>query len=490
MEERRKLHLKSVVRIMVVFSVFLLLCSALYAQDAKQVFFQEADQALQQANMINAKIYSPTQYSKAMEYYRKAEKGFEKGKELENIRKQLKLAAVYFLKSAETSKIAKSELSECIAARNDALSADAPVFRNKEWTKAEDEFNGAVKAIEDGNIKKGKKTAKNAQNLYKKVELESIKAHYLDEAQKLMEYADDKDVKKRAPATLKRSKDFIVRAEDLLAHNRYDTDQARQLAQEAKYEAEHAIYLAGTIRKMQQEDKTIESIILDAENQIQKISDVLDMKSRFQKGYDKPIKQIIDKIEKLQREDENLAQSLSDAKEQVKSLSAQVVQMESKLGELKSKEASLSKIMQRQKLAQNKYEKVKALFNPDEAKVQRISNKVTIRLYGLTFKVGASVIEPKYFSLLGKVQKAIAVYPNCSIMIEGHTDSWGNDQQNLKLSTERASAVKEYLISSSEIGIERIKAIGMGESKPIATNETKQGRKKNRRIDIIIIPAE
>jgi len=490
MEKRRALLVKSAVEILFIFSLFLLISSTLFAQEAKQVFFQEADQALQQANMINAKIYSPKQYSKAMEYYQKAEKGFEKGKELESIRKQLKLATVYFLKAVETSKIAKSELSECIAARNDALSADAPVFRNKEWTEAEEEFNGAVKAIEDGNLDKGKKTAKNAEELYKKVELESIKAHYLDEAKKLLKYADDKDVKKRAPATLSRSQDYIVRAEDLLAHNRYDTDQARQLAQEAKYEAEHAIYLANTIKKMQQYDKTIESIILDAENQIQKISDALDMKARFQKGYDEPIKQIINQIEKLQRENENLAQSLSDAKEQVKSLSAQVVQMKSKLGELKSKEASLSKIMQRQKLAQDKYEKVKALFGPGEAKVQRIGNKVTIRLYGLTFKVGASVIEPKYFSLLGKVTKAIAVYPNCSIMIEGHTDSWGNDKQNLKLSTERANSVKEYLISSSEIGPDRIKAIGYGESKPIATNETKQGRMKNRRIDIVIIPAE
>jgi len=465
-------------------------CSGtLMAQEAKQVFFQDADQAMQQAKMINAKVYSPEQYEKALEHYQKAEKDYSRGKGLDNIRKQLKLATVYFLKAVETSKIAKSELNDCIAARNDALSADAPVFRNEEWLQAEKEFNDAVKSVESGNIEKGKKSGVKAQELYKQVELESIKAHYLDEAKKLLAFAKEKDVRKRAPASIQRARDYIVRAEDLLAHNRYDTDQARQLAQEAKYEAEHAIYISDRIRQMEEDDTTIETVILDAESHIQKISDVLDMKARFAQGFDEPIAKITQHIDALQKENENLTQNLSDVREQVKSLTSQLSKMESKLGELKSKEESLSKIMERQKLSQNRFETVKSMFTQEEARVQRVGTNVTIRLYGLTFKVGASVIEPQYFGLLGKVKKAIDVYPNCTITIEGHTDSWGNDQHNLKLSTERANAVREYLVSSSDIEGTRLESIGMGEAKPIATNETKQGRKKNRRIDIIIVPA-
>ncbi|RKY81664.1 hypothetical protein DRQ07_03455 [candidate division KSB1 bacterium] len=472
------------------FLLILMVHTLVFSQEAKRVFFQDADKALQQAKMINAKIYSPKQFAKAQEYYNKADKGYSQGKNLETIRKQIKLATVYFLKAVETSKIVKTELSECIAARNDALAADAPVFKKDKWDEAEHEFNNAVKAIEDGNIEKGRKSGKKAMDLYKKVELESIKAHYLDEAKKLLEFADKKDVKKRAPESIKKAKDYIIRAEDLLAHNRYDTDQARQLAQEAKYEAEHAIYISDTIKKMEQQNKTVESVILDAEAQIQLISDALDMKARFLKGFGEPVAKIISQIEQLQKDNENLTQQLEDTKEQVKSLDSQVIQMKSKLGELKSKEATLSKIMEKQKAAKDQFNKVKALFAEDEAKVQRVGTNVTIRLYGLTFKVGASVIEPKYFGLLGKVKKAIAVYPGCKIKIEGHTDSWGNDAHNLKLSTERANAVKQYLISSSEIEESRITSIGYGESKPIATNETKQGRKKNRRIDIIIIPSE
>ena len=75
-----------------------------------------------------------------------------------------------------------------------------------------------------------------------------------------------------------------------------------------------------------------------------------------------------------------------------------------------------------------------------------------------------------------------------NVTIEGHTDSYGGDQLNMQLSTDRAAAVKQYLLANMGIEPYRIQAVGYGEDRPIANNETAEGRAKNRRIDIVISP--
>jgi OOP family OmpA-OmpF porin len=91
---------------------------------------------------------------------------------------------------------------------------------------------------------------------------------------------------------------------------------------------------------------------------------------------------------------------------------------------------------------------------------------------------------------VGELQKAIAFvkkYPGHSISIEGHTDSMGSDKYNQALSERRAAAVKEYLVKNGGAGASQIKTVGYGESKPVAANTTKEGRFKNRRVEILIL---
>jgi len=69
------------------------------------------------------------------------------------------------------------------------------------------------------------------------------------------------------------------------------------------------------------------------------------------------------------------------------------------------------------------------------------------------------------------------------VIATGHTDSIGSDQYNQRLSERRAQAVKDYLVSKG-IPASKVTTIGKGESQPVATNKTKEGRQKNRRVDI------
>jgi outer membrane protein OmpA-like peptidoglycan-associated protein len=99
------------------------------------------------------------------------------------------------------------------------------------------------------------------------------------------------------------------------------------------------------------------------------------------------------------------------------------------------------------------------------------------------FKLNKAIIEARSFPLLDNVASILKGHPELkAVRIEGHTDSQGDDTSNLKLSQARAEAVRDYLVKK---GVEagRLTPLGYGEARPIATNDTKEGRAKNRRVE-------
>jgi outer membrane protein OmpA-like peptidoglycan-associated protein len=106
----------------------------------------------------------------------------------------------------------------------------------------------------------------------------------------------------------------------------------------------------------------------------------------------------------------------------------------------------------------------------------------------LSFDSGQSAVAPEFRPLIQKVRDAADVFPRSLIVIEGHTDSFGSDEANLTLSRARAEAVGAFLTNELGVAAYRVRAMGFGETQPIANNETPQGRTRNRRIDVRIEP--
>lgn len=459
-----------------------LLFSSLYAQDLRINLFREADAAMKETRANQGALLAPKAYEEAMEYYREAENNFKDGENLDDIRKQLNAAVAFFVKADEAIKLARVTFVNVLTAREDAMKVESADFAKEKWQEAEEKFNEAARELEGGDVNDAKEEAAEAETLYRRAELDAIKTHYLAETRKLLKKADELDVEDQVPQTLKKAKELVEKAEKELKENRYDKDVPRSLAQQAKYEAKHAIYLSETIKKLKDNDMKFEDLFLLSEEPLRKIAAQIDLVAKFDEGYGKVTNQIIDYIGSMQ-------DSTAEMTQQLNRLNQELTAIKQQIGGMSEEKTKLQQMLAARQRINEKFDQIEKIFAKNEARVLLTTdNKVIIRLEGLNFAVGKSVIEPKFFGLLTKVQNAINTFPGSKIVVEGHTDSHGSDQLNQKLSQERANAVRAYLLANMSVDASMMQAVGYGESRPIANNETAVGRTKNRRIDIVIQP--
>ncbi|MDW3191183.1 MAG: OmpA family protein [Cytophagales bacterium] len=111
---------------------------------------------------------------------------------------------------------------------------------------------------------------------------------------------------------------------------------------------------------------------------------------------------------------------------------------------------------------------------------------LALALEGVKFQSGRSVILNSSLLVLDKVVEVLNLHPGYRLKISGYTDSSGNADSNLKLSDDRAHAVEQYLIDKG-IAANRLEAKGFGIENPIASNDTREGRAKNRRVEFEIV---
>ena len=113
-----------------------------------------------------------------------------------------------------------------------------------------------------------------------------------------------------------------------------------------------------------------------------------------------------------------------------------------------------------------------------------LQQKGRAAIYGIAFDFNMATIRPEAAPVLGSVQTLLTSHADLRVGIEGHTDSIGTATYNQKLSTDRADAVKVWLVAHG-IDAVRLDAAGFGDTKPVADNATEQGRAQNRRVELV-----
>jgi outer membrane protein OmpA-like peptidoglycan-associated protein len=112
--------------------------------------------------------------------------------------------------------------------------------------------------------------------------------------------------------------------------------------------------------------------------------------------------------------------------------------------------------------------------------------KQPISFHSVYFDFDKSTLKPEAMAELDRAAKIMLDNPYVTLELQGNTDSIGTDSYNMKLGDRRAEAVFDYL-KSKGVAANRLKTISLGESKPVSSNKTAEGRTENRRVDLIIV---
>ncbi len=129
-----------------------------------------------------------------------------------------------------------------------------------------------------------------------------------------------------------------------------------------------------------------------------------------------------------------------------------------------------------------------ALATSEAASLRREGDLLAITLKGdVSFDLNSDIVRPGLYSELDRIAQIMIEYPQTTILVEGHTDGTGTEGYNQQLSERRAANVKNLLVQRG-VPAYRINTLGCGESRPVATNATPEGRQMNRRVQISIQP--
>lgn len=479
---------------------------------AAQINSLENDMGAARKDQIN--VLSPTWFAKAETSLTSAKKGLEGGESLSEILKNVAVGRAQLQQAGEMAKVSKATLPEAIKARDLAMAAGATTF-GRDFGEVEESFLDLTKAIENNDLDWARRHQGRVVNAFDQLELRAIKEKTLGEARDLIDNAERKGAKKLAPGTLTVAKRKLAEADAFISGQRYQKEKLQQVASDVVFHARRLVQITQESEKV----KTMqpEQITLWVEGILGRVTEKLAAPDMRNENFTVQEENILGSIDGLQKDQKFLAEKVKIQQAEIETRKKELADLrESTRKQLASlDEASQKKIAaldeasrkqiaalkgeaaqvraEKERLAaerefQLKFNDVRTFFAPDEAEVYKEGNHLVIRLRAIRFPVGKAVIMPDNYGLLSNVQRAIRTFGEPDVTVEGHTDSTGTKALNDHLSQQRAEAVRSYLVANGTLPEDRIFAVGYGPSRPLATNDTEEGRAINRRIDLVITP--
>jgi OOP family OmpA-OmpF porin len=361
-------------------------------------------------------------------------------------------------------------MREVLAIRQQALAAGADKLQQERFKELEDDLRNATRDVERGDLEEAKEKRPALMNGYSQLELSSVKKDATQAAKADIEKARGKLAHKYAPKTLKLAEEELQLAVSVLEANRGDTQKARIHALRASWLAERSIEIVELVKDFDQRDYSPEDVILWYQEQLSTINQPRGEELPFNEPNHQVIKLLQSQVTALINVEAQLALLQEVEKETRKELENRM-----QAAERASREA------------QARYDQIQAMFTEAEANVYRQGHNVLLETHAFYFPVGGSEVQSENYDLLNKIVKAIKVFPAPQVVVRGHTDATGSDQNNLRLSQQRAEKVAAFLGKLGGIDVKSIRANGYGESRPVASNETEAGRALNRRIEVLIV---
>ncbi len=371
-------------------------------------------------------------------------------------------AATQGLQSLATAnqhaEVSRDLLREVLEARNKALQAGATSIFPERSADLDEELRKVANLVERNRIADAKERRPRLIAGYEQLELAALKEGTVEAAQAAIADAKKKGAPKHAPKTFELAEEEMRLAQSVLEANRTETDKANAHAKRAKYLAEQSVWVTELIKDFDRRDYSREDAVLWYQSQLTEINAPLGEPLPF----NEPNRNVV----------LSLQHSIKELMKQRDDTAAQRSQFEQELSLTAEQRAAI--------------DKVQSLFTPSEANVYQQRQNVLISAHGFRFPSGSSEIGPENFTLMNKIIQAVKTFPLSSVEISGHTDSSGSAQVNKTLSQQRADNVAKFLVEVGGVSASRIMATGYGKERPVASNETPEGRAANRRVEILI----
>lgn len=381
--------------------------------------------------------------------------------------------------------------NEVLTNRDRAIRAGAPELFKDEYEKLEQELIEASALIENNRLESAKKQRPELIRSYSQLELKSLKKDAAREAKMAIAEAREKDADDFAPQTLKLAEEELTLALSILEANRNRLDKATVHTKRAIELANRSIQITELIRDFDRRDYSEEDKVLWYQKQLSTINEPL----KTHLGFDQENRTT---VQTLRNDISALVQARDDLRRDLKSTEAKVEKLasanKSELGKLKKRyereirqqSAEREALEKRERDTRERFEYVQSLFSEDEADVYRKRENILVLAHGFYFEPGKSEIKSVNFALLNKIDQAHKKFPNAKLIISGHTDSTGNARKNKILSEKRAANVAKFLKDTKGINSRQISVKGYGAERPVASNSSKEGRSRNRRIEVLI----
>jgi OmpA-OmpF porin, OOP family len=463
--------------------VLLLALPALAAEDLKETLFVEIDARFERAKREQVPLLAPSAYDRAQRAYDAARTNFERGRALRNIRGQIDGANRHLDDGFAQAQLARVSLGAALAARVRAIDADARRHAPRTWENAERAFTRAIGTLEGGRSDRAQAQAAELASAFDAAELEAIQQRILGDLRRSLQGARESRLERLVPQTLAAAQSSHDQAEAALALDRYDTERPEALTRQGIEQAAHATHLAAVVNAVGNRETTLEAVLLGMEAPVIELAHALQVTPDLSHGITATAGEVLDGIRALQR-------ALADAELTIEERNEAIASLQRALGGATQESLALNALLEEQSRRRARLERVETLFRGDEAQVLRIGNQLILRLVGLSFASGSAELRPEHQPLLAKALDAITTFPHPVVTIEGHTDTVGAADLNLRLSQQRAEAVRRHLLANSRLTEVQVAAMGFGDANPIATNDTSEGRARNRRIDIVIARVE
>ena len=468
-----------------------LICLWLAASGAAQdVTFQQIRNLLEEAEAQRADVFSAGYYQAGKEAFNRAIQDSAAGRSQDRISKKLADARNHLERALTTAERLKSSFPELVSAYDDARKANAQTFAVESYEKGMGFLRKSVEKLEKDNRDDAAKAAERAVPLLRRAELEAIQAQVLGQVRELLAEATSAGGRELTPTLFAEAEAAVEDIEAYIEENRYDRETAARMAENANDILSHSIFLSRWISGLNESPGGWERLISQYEEDIKQISESLGLSPKFDRDMALNVEAIKAAIRSLQEDRRYLQEELAKRDLQIGELEAEVGKLASQSGKYMAELEARRQQIQAQKRFEEKIARITTLLEPDEGLISFTASgqtdEIVIRLTGLRFKSGSSDIRPEDYALLTKVQQVIREFPDRRIEIHGHTDSKGDEADNLKLSEDRARAVRDYLADNMNLSAEDMEVIGFGESRPLVSNDTAAGRIQNRRIEIVL----